>query len=259
MSCGVPQGSVLSPLFFLIYISDLCQISNIYDLVLFADDTNLFFSHFDFPTLMNLINSKILKLSDWFKANKLSLNIQKPNYIIFKPRQRRNEFTLNIEMNGFKMNQIKEVNFLRVILDETLSWKLHISQVASKVSKSVGVIHKSSFCLTGTALCTLYYSLVYSYLQHCILVWGSIYPTHRRRLVLLQKRILIIISKKGFDAHIDPLFKNIMILKLEDIYSLHLGKIMFSFKNNSSFSRSILRINQVHGYNTCQTNCEVNC
>ena len=82
----------------------------------------------------------MLKLSDWFKANKLSLNIQKPNYIIFKPRQRRNEFTLNIEMNGFKMNQFKEVNFLGVILVETLSWKPHNSQVASKVSKSVGII-----------------------------------------------------------------------------------------------------------------------
>ena len=86
---------------------------------------------------MSLINSKILKLSDWFKASKLSLNIQKPNYIIFKPRQRRNEFTLNIEMNGFKMNQFEEVNFLGVILDETLSWKLHISQVASRLQGCV--------------------------------------------------------------------------------------------------------------------------
>ena len=140
ISCGVPQGSVLSPSFFLIYINDLCQISNIYDLVLFADDTNLFFSHFHSTTLMNLINSEMLKLFDWFKANKLSLNIPKWNYIIFKPRQRRDELTLSIEMNGFKMNQVKEGNFLGVILDEALSWKPHISQVASKVSKSVGVI-----------------------------------------------------------------------------------------------------------------------
>ena len=140
ISCGVPQGSVLSPSFLLIYINDLCQISNIYDLVLFADDTNLFFSHFHSTTLMNLINSEMLKLFDWFKANKLSLNIQKSNYIIFKPRQRRDELTLSIEMNGFKINQVKEGNFLGVILDEALSWKPHISQVASKVSKSVGVI-----------------------------------------------------------------------------------------------------------------------
>ena len=123
ISCGVPLGSVQGPLFFLIYINDLCQISNIYDLFLFADDTNLFFSDFDFPTLMNLINSEILNLSNWFKANKLSLNIQKSNYVIFKTRQqKRDEFILNIEMNGFKMNQVKEVNFLGVILNETLSW-----------------------------------------------------------------------------------------------------------------------------------------
>ena len=72
---------------------------------------------------MNLINSEILNLSNWFKANKLSLNIQKSNYVIFKTRQqKRDEFILNIEMNGFKMNQVKEVNFLGVILNETLSW-----------------------------------------------------------------------------------------------------------------------------------------
>ena len=101
----------------------MCQISNIYDLVLFADDSNLFFSDFDFPTLMNLINSEILNLSNCFKANKLSLNIQKSNYVIFKTRQqKRDEFILNIEMNGFKMNQVKEVHFLGVILNETLSW-----------------------------------------------------------------------------------------------------------------------------------------
>ena len=81
--------------------------------------------------------------------------------------------------------------------------------------------------------------------------------THLSRLVLLQKLIVRIISKKGFDAHTNPLFKSPMILKLEDIYSLHLGKFMFSVKNNSvpsSFSRSILRTNQVHGYNTRSSN-----
>ena len=106
-----------------------------------------------------------------------------------------------------------------------------------------------------TALCTLYYLLVYSYLQYCILVWSSTYPTHLRRLVLLQNCIVIVISKKGFEAHTDPLFKNLMILKLEDIYSLHLGKFKFSFKNTSiPSSFSILRTNQVHGYNKRNSN-----
>ena len=105
-----------------------------------------------------------------------------------------------------------------------------------------------------TALCTLRTCL---FLFSIILVWSSTYPTHLRRLVLLQNRIVRVISDKGFDAHTEPLFKNLMILKLEDIYSLHLGKFMFSFKNNSipsSFSKSILRTNQVHGYNTRSSN-----
>ena len=128
-----------------------------------------------------------------------------------------------------------------------------------KVFKSVGVIRKSSFCPTRTGLHTLYYSLVYSYFQYCILVWGLTYPTHLRRPVLFQKRIIRIISKKGPSTLtlIHYYFKGLMIFQLEDIYSLHLGKFMFSFKNNSvpsSFSRSILRTNQVHGYNTRSSN-----
>ena len=183
--CGVPQGSVPGPLFFLIYINHICHLSNLYDLVLFADDTNLFFSHNDIQTLTHTINSEMLELSDWFKANKLSLNVKKSNYVIFKARQRREEFDLNIEINGHKMTRVKEVTFLGVILDENLSWKPHISHIACKISESIGMIGRSSPCLTKLALKTLYYSLVYPYFQYCIIVWGSTYPTNLNRLILL--------------------------------------------------------------------------
>ena len=104
-----------------------------------------------------------------------------------------------------------------------------------------------------TALCTLRTCL---FLSSIILVWGSTYPTHLRRLVSLQNRIVRVIRKKGFDAHTEPLFKNFMIFKLEDIFFAS-RKFMFSFKNTSipsSFSGSILRTNQVHGYNTHSLN-----
>ena len=95
--CGVLQGSVLGSLLFLIYINDICHLSNLHDLVLFADDTNLFSSHNDIHTLTHTIFSEMLELSG------LALNVKKSNYVIFKPRQRREEFDFNIEINGHNM------------------------------------------------------------------------------------------------------------------------------------------------------------
>ena len=122
--------------------------------------------------------------------------------------------------------------FLGVILDEHLTWKSHISHIARKISKSVGSIYKSSFCLSVSSLHLLYYALVYPYLNYCILVWGSTYPTNLNRLVLLQKRVIRIISREVYDAHTDPLFKKLRMLKLNDIYLLQLGTFMYKYNNN---------------------------
>ena len=159
----------------------MCQISSIYDLVLFADDPNLLFSHIDFPTLMNLINSEKLKISDWFKANKLSLNTQKSNYITFKPRQaekRRDKFTLNIEMNGLKMNQIKEIFFWCYFIWVIVMDTPYFSGCEENLKVWTLFVNRLFVLLSQLCTCTLYYSLVFSYLPYCILVWGSTYSTH---------------------------------------------------------------------------------
>ena len=128
------------------------------------------------------------------------------------------------------MIHLKEVTFFGVILDENLSWKPPIIYIAGKISKSV--IGRSSPCLTKLTLKTLYFSLVYPCFQYCIIVWGSTYPTNLNRLILLQKFIVTIVNKKPFDAHTDPLLRDFKFLKFVDIYSLHLGKLMYSYNNN---------------------------
>ena len=165
-------------------------------------------------TLTQTINSEMLELSDWFKANKLSLNVKKPNYVIFKPRQTREEFYLNIEINGHKMIRVEEVTFLGVILDENLSWKPHI---VGKILNLLVYIGRASPCLTKLALKTLYCLLVYPYFQYCIIVWGSTYPTNLNRLILLQKRIVRIVNKKPFDSHTYPLFRDLKFFKFVNI------------------------------------------
>ena len=163
------------PLFFLIYINDIANSSSIAEMILFADDTNVFFSDSDLSRLTTVINSEMKNLSEWFFANKLSLNIKKSNYIIFTPRarQRRQTLDLLLEINNHRLERVKETSFLGVILDESLTWKSHISYVASKISKSIGIIYRSSFCLIRLTLRTLYFALVYPYLNYCVIIWGS--------------------------------------------------------------------------------------
>ena len=203
------------------------------------------------------LNSELNKLSAWFKANKLSLNLKKTNFMLFKPRQKKYHFPMQISVNEQRIEQVKETVFLGVVLDEHLTWKPHISQVAGKISKSIGVISRARFFLPKPCLKTLYYCLVYPYLHYCIIVWGSTYKTNLRRLVSLQKRVIRIISKSTFDSNSDPIFKELELLKLNDARQLELGKLMFSFNRSllpSKFNNYFSLNKQVHSYATRYAN-----
>ena len=159
----VEYNGYVSPLIFLLYINDIINTSTILQLILFADDTNVFVSHNDKDCLTNILNAALNKLSLWFRDNRLSLNLKKNKFIVFKPCQKRTNQTIQLLINSQKIDQVKETVFLGVIMDENLNWKSEISHVANKVSKCTGIIRKSSFYLSTKTLRTLYFSLVYPY------------------------------------------------------------------------------------------------
>ena len=138
--------------------------------------------HID-PDLSNMLNLEMDKLSIWFKASKLFLNLKKTKVMVFRPSQKRMDCDIQISKDNQHIVQVKETIFLGVLLDENLNWK-------SEVAKSIDIINKCSFYLPKTSLRMLYYSLIYLYFYYCNIVWASTYKTNLRRLVILQKRIM---------------------------------------------------------------------
>ena len=198
----MPQGSILGPILFLLYINDLSKVSDLVEFILFADDTNIFCAEKDLYSLSIMLNNELHKISTWLKANILSINVDKTKFMIFKTGQLR---------------------FLGVILDEKLSWKPHISYITNKISKSIGIIRKSSFYLSKSSLRSLYYAMVYPYLHYCNIVWASTYKTNLQRIVRLHKRVIRILNRAKYDAPSKPIFKELKILDFEQIHCLQLG------------------------------------
>ena len=107
------------------YINDLCNVSKVLELILFADDTNIFYSHTDASYLMEVVNLELKKITCWFYANKLSINVKKSNFFIFRPRQNRQTLDLAFNISNYSIDRVKEATFLGTILDEPLTWKSH--------------------------------------------------------------------------------------------------------------------------------------
>ena len=234
ISCGVPQGSILGPKFFILYLNDITQVSKLLKFIIFADDTNVLYSHKDTKMLTNIINNELKKLEVWFSVNKLSLNVLKTNYMLFSKCKKTEN--MEIYMNNSGISRVKVTKFLGVIIDENLNWKEHIKLVSSKISKNIAIIYKAKqFFENSFVLRTLYCSLILSYLMYCMEIWGNTYKYNLKGIVLLQKRAIRIISGANRLAHTNKLFYDLKLLKLNDMVEYQTLIIMYrAFNNNLS-------------------------
>ena len=161
--------------------------------ILFADDTSLFHAGKNPVNIVKEINDEIPNIISWLNANKLSLNLEKTNFILFSPK---NAPKLNTDLliNHTKITEVNQTNFLGVIIDNNLNWSAHIRYIQNKIAKGIGIITKARKVFDYETLLSLYNSLIYPYITYCIHAWGNAFPAHIKPIVLLQKKAVRIIN-----------------------------------------------------------------
>jgi hypothetical protein len=229
ITCGVPQGSILGPLFFLLYVNDIVKASQEVLTILFADDTNIFKAGKNIDMMINSMNKELDNIVKWLRANKLSLNVKKTHYVIFKPGRTIVTPNANICINNQIVQQEMSTTFLGVVLDSKLSWGLHIQKIKIKMSKNIGITGKAKRILNRHTLLTLYYSFIYPYISYCIEVWGTAAKTYTDSILKLQKLCCRIITGSKRLTPSEPLFKCLKMLKLCDIYEYSAMLFMFKY------------------------------
>ena len=218
LNIGIPQGSILGPILFIIANNDLPKVSNLLCTTLYADDTNFSISHPDYNTIIPSLNQELEKISNWTLANRLTINVLKTELLLFSNLDTSSENNLNVILNGSPVGFVDHARFLGVTIDNKLTFKMHINNIVSKISKQNGILRKIRLNLPLPARIAYYNSYILPHLTYNIIHWGNTNKIHLNPLVLAQKQIIRTIADAGYQDHTNPLFFRLKILKLEHLY-----------------------------------------
>lgn len=242
---GVPQGSILGPLFFVIFVSDIanyCKSSQ--RIIQYADDTNILMSNSHFEQVVDSSNKASYELHQYCNENGLLLNVEKTYFMRYLPKNIIPNFSPYLHINGISIKSVDNIKFLGITLDTKLSWEAHIDNTVSKLSTHCFIIKNLRETVSWNVLLLIYYGLVQSTLQYGLLFWGP--SAYFYKAFNAQKKVIRALYNLTPTTSCRKFFRDSEILTLPCLYIY----LLISYINNR---QSIFEKNEnIHSYNTRQ-------
>ena len=258
MEYGTPQGSCLGPLLFLIFTNDLHLNLQHCICILFADDTTVFFSHRNLNYCEWCIQADLLVLQDWFRANKLTLNVNKSVCMHFASKESR---PIQITIDSIPLPVVTNTKFLGIWIDNRLKWQYHLDQLCLNIIRNTQLLRMSKNHLNTPTKVIIYYAHIYSHLVYGCTTWGNMIKAEQiKKLQKLQNRCISLISNKGATNNV---YQSLKIMKILEIIKLHNLKLGFKVQHSQlpahvlavcKTDATICTLTKHHSYNTRRKN-----
>ena len=234
VNIGVPQGSCLGPLLFLVCINDLPKVIEHCTVAMYADDTGPYYRGASLDQLNETINKDLERLDNWLKGNKLLLNVVNTISMNILSRQKHQKVLgeLDLKTRDTNIQNVKETKYLGLQIDRHLTWKKHVDRISRKVSRALGVLKHAKKFLPQNILKNLYISIIEPHFRYCSSVWGCCSTTYINRLQELQNRAVRMITNSAFDTPAKPLLAKLGLRSISELNENELKLITYKSLND---------------------------
>ena len=249
--CGVPQGAILSPTLFNVFINDIVNLSIYGKLIIYADDICLKYEDINPNIIIKHMESDLKKLNDWFITNKLSLNIKKTKCMFICPKHLKNDQITPPKLNNIHIELVNEYKYLGLYIDSDLKWIAHINHVKSKILPIIGILKRLKYVLPVVIKKQIYHAFIQSHLNYINIIWGSTSQTHINCIKVLQNFAIKHIYKLNYLEPTVNVYKKSKLPNFDTLRKINLVIFLYKLKNNLIKSDLSLTLNsEIHSYST---------